>query len=89
MTEARAVLVRAIEHGVFPAVTVDVGNSARPLWQDAIAVPFDTLFDLASLTKPIATASLLMRLLVQSAVSRSTTCCRDSSKNGAAPIATA
>jgi len=63
LTEARAVLVRAIEHGVFPAVTVDVGHSAGPLWQDAIAVPLDTLFDLASLTKPIATASLAMRLV--------------------------
>ena len=63
MTAARDVLVRAIAHGVFPAVTVDVGSSAGPLWQDAITVPFDTLFDLASLTKPIATASLVMRLL--------------------------
>ena len=64
MTEARDVLVQAIERGVFPAATVDVGGSGGPLWQDAFAVPFDTLFDLASLTKPIATASLVMRLLL-------------------------
>jgi serine-type D-Ala-D-Ala carboxypeptidase len=63
LTGARDVLAGAIERGVFPAATVDVGNSAGTLWQDALALPFDTLFDLASLTKPIATGSLVMRLL--------------------------
>ena len=63
MTEARDVLIRAIERGVFPAATVDVGDSAGALWQDAFAAASNTLFDLASLTKPIATASLVMRLL--------------------------
>ena len=63
MTDARDVLTRAVAAGLFPAATVDVGNSAGPLWQDAIATPPDTLFDLASLTKPIATGSLVMKLL--------------------------
>jgi serine-type D-Ala-D-Ala carboxypeptidase len=63
LTDARDVLARAIERGVFPAATVDVGNSAGPLWQDALALPFDTLFDLASLTKPVATASIVMHLI--------------------------
>jgi hypothetical protein len=57
LTDARDVLTRAIERGVFPAATIDVGSSAGPLWQDALGVAFDTLFDLASLTKPIATGS--------------------------------
>ena len=69
MTEARQVLSRAIERGIFPAATVDVGNSAGPLWNDALGVSIDTLFDLASLTKPIATASIVLRLLNQRLVS--------------------
>jgi CubicO group peptidase (beta-lactamase class C family) len=60
---ARAVLVRAIGDGVFPAATVDVGDSSQSLWQDALNVPFETLFDLASLTKPMATGSIVMRLI--------------------------
>jgi CubicO group peptidase (beta-lactamase class C family) len=63
LTEARAVLLRAIDAGVFPAASLDVGASAGALWQDAIGASLDTLFDLASLTKPIATASIVMRLL--------------------------
>ena len=63
MTDARDVLLRAVAAGLFPAATVDVGNSAGPLWHDAIATPPDTLFDLASLTKPIATGSVVMKLL--------------------------
>ena len=63
MTGARDVLVGAVAAGLFPAATVDVGNSAGPMWQDAIATPLDTPFDLASLTKPIATGSVVMRLL--------------------------
>jgi len=62
-TGARDVLVGAVAAGLLPAATVDVGNSAGPMWQDAIATPLDTLFDLASLTKPIATGSVVMRLL--------------------------
>lgn len=63
MTGARDVLLRAVAAGHFPAAAVDVGNSAGPLWQDAIAAPPDTLFDLASLTKPIATGSIVMKLV--------------------------
>ena len=63
MTDARDVLLRAVAAGVFPTASVDVGNSAGPIWQDAIATSFDTLFDLASLTKPIATGSVVMRLV--------------------------
>ncbi len=60
---ARDVLLRAREAGVFPAAAVEAGDSTRPLWQEALATPLDTPFDLASLTKPVATASVLMRLV--------------------------
>jgi CubicO group peptidase (beta-lactamase class C family) len=33
------------------------------LWQDALETPFDTPFDLASLTKPIVTATVVMNLV--------------------------
>jgi len=63
LSEARDVLLRAVEAGVFRAASVDAGRSDGPLWQDAINVPIDTPFDLASLTKPIATGSVLMQLV--------------------------
>jgi CubicO group peptidase (beta-lactamase class C family) len=57
----------------FPAATIEVGTAARPLWQhavgrltydaDAAATTPDTVFDLASLTKVIATTPLVMRLV--------------------------
>jgi CubicO group peptidase (beta-lactamase class C family) len=73
---ARRVLETANRARIFPAAAVDVGDSDRPLWQDALgsltsgsdaARPapsaIDTPFDLASLTKPLATAALVMRLV--------------------------
>jgi CubicO group peptidase (beta-lactamase class C family) len=72
---ARRVLEHAIRSRVFPAAAVDVGDSGGPLWQDALGtlafetdesrpIPpgIHTPFDLASLTKPIATATVVMRL---------------------------
>ena len=56
-------LLDAVSAGAFPAASVDVGSSAGPLWQDAVATSFDTLFDLASLTKPVVTGSVIMRLV--------------------------
>jgi CubicO group peptidase (beta-lactamase class C family) len=73
---ARRVLEHAIRSRVFPAAAVDVGDSGGPLWQDALGtLAFEadesrltpsgihTPFDLASLTKPIATATVVMRLV--------------------------
>jgi len=60
---ARLVLENALRSGIFPAATVDVGSSAGPLWQDALDTPFDTPFDLASLTKAIATTTVVMNLV--------------------------
>ena len=73
--EARGVLADAIAGGVFPGAAADVGTSAGTLWQDALgtltfdeATPPPTLhtpFDLASLTKVIATTSVIMRLVYE------------------------
>lgn len=69
---ARRVLADAIAARLFPAAAVDVGSAAGPLWQEALgartfdggeAVDLATPFDLASLTKPIATAGVATELL--------------------------
>jgi CubicO group peptidase (beta-lactamase class C family) len=68
---------RVIESGLdaraFPAAAIEVGRLAGPLWQesfgrltyaaDAAAVGPSTIFDLASLTKVIATTSFAMRMV--------------------------
>jgi CubicO group peptidase (beta-lactamase class C family) len=69
---AAARLIRdAIAAGAFPAAATEVGRGAGPLWRDATgrltyevdAAPVDrhTIFDLASLTKVLATTTLVMR----------------------------
>jgi serine-type D-Ala-D-Ala carboxypeptidase len=70
---ARQVLVDAIAARVFPAAAVEVGATSGPLWRDALGtLTFDsgspapsasTPFDLASLTKPIATTSIALELI--------------------------
>jgi CubicO group peptidase (beta-lactamase class C family) len=70
---ASAMLRQAVEAHVFPAASVDVGTTAGRLWSAAagahtydpyatMATP-ETIFDLASLTKVISTASLAMRAI--------------------------
>jgi CubicO group peptidase (beta-lactamase class C family) len=63
LTEARDVLLRAVDSGIFPAASVDVGDEDGPMWQEGFSASVDTPFDLASLTKPIATGSIVMRLV--------------------------
>ena len=69
---AAAALVRsAIAEGAFPAAAIEVGSAEGAVWRDATgrltydadaaAVDRDTIFDLASLTKVIATTTLTMR----------------------------
>jgi CubicO group peptidase (beta-lactamase class C family) len=68
---ARRILQQAIADRSFPAATIEVGNAHQPLWReafgrltfDADSAPTrdDTVFDLASLTKVLATTALLMR----------------------------
>jgi CubicO group peptidase (beta-lactamase class C family) len=66
----RALLTGAVRDGVTPAVAVEAGDATRPLLREehgrltydagAAPVQHDTVFDLASLTKVIATTALVM-----------------------------
>lgn len=72
-------VVRLLEQAhharAFPAATIEVGRAAGVLWQhatgrltyaaDAAPTQLGTIFDLASLTKVIATAPLLMQLVAR------------------------
>ena len=70
---ARGVLAGAIEAGACPAAVVEVGDATRPIWTEAFGrltfdpgaepAALDTVFDLASLTKVLATTPLLMQLV--------------------------
>ena len=68
---ARQVLDRAIAERAFPAAVIEVGTSGEPLWRRAFgtltfdaaapAATDDTIFDLASLTKVVATTPMVMQ----------------------------
>jgi len=69
--DARAVIVEGLRNEVFPAAAVDVGSSDSVHWQEAFGpttlvegtrVDIATPFDLASLTKPMATTTVVMEL---------------------------
>lgn len=65
------ILEQAVSQQAFPAAVVEVGDATRPLWDrafgrliydaDAPATREDTIFDLASLTKVLATTALVMQ----------------------------
>jgi CubicO group peptidase (beta-lactamase class C family) len=75
---ARALLEDAVDQGIFPAGVAEVGDSHTVLWREAFGtLTFDadalptteqTIFDLASLTKPVATTSIVMELVERHAV---------------------
>lgn len=66
--DAKRLIEDAVHAGVFPAAVVEVGNASGSQWSYAAgtigndngehAVSLDTVFDLASLTKVIATATV-------------------------------
>jgi CubicO group peptidase (beta-lactamase class C family) len=68
---ASEILLEGILDRAFPAATTEVGRSNGPIWRrafgtltyeaDSPEVRHDTIFDLASLTKVIATTTLVMR----------------------------
>ena len=70
---ARTLLTDAIHRRVFPAAVGEAGSSSATLWRepfgtlsfaaDSPAAEAQTIFDLASLTKPIATTSVVMQLV--------------------------
>ena len=71
--DARGILQQAIADHAFPAAVIEVGGANAPLWREAFgrltydiaaaATTEDTVFDLASLTKVISTAPLVMQQL--------------------------
>jgi CubicO group peptidase (beta-lactamase class C family) len=61
--EARRIVETARNAGVFPAGAAEVGSSAGPIWTEAFGIDSDTPFDLASLTKVIATTTIIMELV--------------------------
>jgi CubicO group peptidase (beta-lactamase class C family) len=74
---ARQVLLDAIRARVFSGAAAEIGRSAGSLWQEALgsatfedsrAIRIHTPFDLASLTKPVATTTVLMALVHADAV---------------------
>jgi serine-type D-Ala-D-Ala carboxypeptidase len=70
---ARALLRRAIDSRLAPAAVAEVGDSRGMRWREAFgrltfdaaaaAATPDTIFDLASLTKPLATTGIALRLV--------------------------
>ncbi len=72
-SNASDVLTRAVHAGAFPAAVAEVGTAGDVLWRQAfgrlswdsasLMTQPNTIFDLASLTKVIATTSLVMRLI--------------------------
>jgi CubicO group peptidase (beta-lactamase class C family) len=75
---AAGIVERGVGEHAFPAAVVEVGRRDAVLWQqpfgrldyesDSPATRLDTIFDLASLTKVIATTSLVMRLVERRAL---------------------
>ena len=70
---AEALLTRGVSSGAFPGAALEVGETKGVTWRssigrltydaDAPRVQEDTVYDLASLTKVIATATIAMRLV--------------------------
>ena len=68
---AEQILERAIVERAFPAAVIEIGTSGQPLWRRAFgrltfdtaaaAATDDTIFDLASLTKVVATTPMVMQ----------------------------
>lgn len=73
-----ALLVAATRSGAVPAATIEVGSSEGRVWAEAIAAGerspthHDAIWDLASLTKVIATTSVAARLISRGRLSLDT-----------------
>jgi CubicO group peptidase (beta-lactamase class C family) len=73
LTAARRILDEALAAGAFPAAVAEVGRTSGVIWSyaggrlsrdpDAPPATIDTIFDLASLTKVIATTTVVMQLV--------------------------
>ena len=75
---AAHVLDRAVAQKSFPAAVIELGDATQPLWRqafgrlhldaDAPSAADDTIFDLASLTKVLATTTLVMQQVERGAI---------------------
>src|SRR5262245_8898477 len=75
---ARRVIVSGLDARAYPAAVIEVGRRSAPLWRESFGrLTYDpnapscgatTVFDLASLTKVIATTSIAMRLVAENAI---------------------
>jgi CubicO group peptidase (beta-lactamase class C family) len=73
MWEPSQLIDRAVDEGAFPGGQIVVGDQGRVVWQHAFGatsyeegaspVTMDTVYDVASLTKPLVTTSLVLRLI--------------------------
>jgi len=70
--DARALIREGLAAGAYPAAVIEVGHRDAPVWQEAFAADRSTIFDLASLTKVICTASLVMRAVADGRVALDT-----------------
>jgi CubicO group peptidase (beta-lactamase class C family) len=76
---ARSLLRDGVARRYFPAAVAEVGNRDSAIWREAFgtltfdpsapAATDETVFDLASLTKPIVTTSVVLELIVTHALS--------------------
>jgi CubicO group peptidase (beta-lactamase class C family) len=76
--DVSGLLRQAVEEECFPGAVLAVGYHGKLVYEEAVGasalipsarrMTLDTVFDLASLTKPIATATALMRLVEESKV---------------------
>ena len=71
-TRSRRVVQEAAQRGVFPGAVAAAATSRGVLWLESFGLAslpeqrkmqVDSVFDLASLTKPVATAAALLRLV--------------------------
>jgi len=72
-SRVRALLRDAVDRQVFPCATLEVGRTNEALFRDACGrhtydhtapvATIDTIFDLASMTKVLATTTIVMRLV--------------------------
>jgi len=75
---ARRVLEKAVAERAFPTASIEVGTASEVLWRDAFGrltfaadaprAAHDTIFDLASLTKVLSTAPLVMQQIERGAL---------------------
>ena len=63
IADARQLIVAAGAAGVFTAAGIEVGDRSGVIWSEACGAGIDTPFDLASLTKVIATTTVIMELV--------------------------